>query len=108
MSSDSEQAVIVRLDGQSLPQAVYDEYDLATIEDELIEIITKNDAGEFDGNEIGGDGATLYMYSTDAERLFGLIEPALRAYPLCRGAKVTIRHGAPGAAERIVVLDSGA
>ena len=100
----SEQAVIVRLDGQSLPQAVYDECDLSTIEDQLIEIIENNNAGEFDGNEVGEGGATLYMYSPDAERLFSLVEEALRAYPLCAGARVTVRKGPPGSPEREVVL----
>ena len=99
-----EQAVIVHLDGQGLPAEVDDEFDLATIEDQLIDVIATHEVGEFDGNEVGQEGATLFMYGPDAERLFAAIESTLRAYPLCKGARVVVRRGPPGAAERSVIL----
>jgi hypothetical protein len=103
-SGSNDQAVIVYLDGQGLPDEVYAECDLSTIEDQLIEVIERESVGEFDGNEVGPEGATLYMYSNDAERMFSAIEQTLRNYPLCQGARVVIRKGAPGATQREVIL----
>jgi len=99
-----EQAVLVFLDGTGLPDGIYRECDLATIEDRLSEVIECNRLGEFDGNEIGSGGATLFMYGPDAERLFEGIEGILRDYPLCRGARVVIRYGEPGSRERELKL----
>jgi hypothetical protein len=81
-------------DGASLPEAVYEQHDLATLEDELIDI-ERNGLGEFDGNEIGPTETILYLYGPDADALFKGIEPTLRANPLCQIAKVTIRSGGP-------------
>jgi hypothetical protein len=100
----SEQAVIVHLDCTGLPEHVYEQYDLATIEDRLIKVIKRDQLGDLDGNEVGPDEATLYMYGPDAERLFAGIESTLREYPLCQGARVEIRRGAPGAPLREVRL----
>jgi hypothetical protein len=96
--------VIVHLDCTGLPEHVYQQYDLATIEDRLIKVIKRDQLGELDGNEVGPDEATLYMYGPDAERLFAGIESTLREYPLCQGARVEIRRGAPGAPLREVRL----
>lgn len=99
-----EQAVLVHLDNNDLPDHIYQEYDLGTIEDRLIEIIERERVGEFDGNEVGQGEATLFMYGPDAERLFAAIEQTLREYPLCQGARVEIRRGGPGAPQREVRL----
>ena len=96
----SEHAVLVHLDGTGLPAAVYKEYALDAIETELASIIDAQRLGEYDGNEIGGTGATLFMYGPDGDRLFAGIEAALRAYPLCRNARVLIRPGPPGTTAR--------
>jgi hypothetical protein len=95
-STKNEEAVLIHLDGTSLPDEVYREFDLSTLEDQLIEAITAHQAGEFDGNEIGDTETTLFAYGPDAKRLFEVIEPILRAYPLCRNARVVIRQGQPG------------
>ncbi len=100
-----DQAVLVHLDGMGLADAVYEEHDLATIEDQLSEALTREGTGELDGNEIGQGETTLFMYGPDAERLFRTVEPLLRAYPLCKGSRVVIRAGEPGAREREVKLD---
>ncbi len=99
-----EQAVLVYLDGTGLPLHIYEECDLATIEDRLIEVMERNGLGKFDGNEIGPTETVLYMYGPDAELLFTGIEATLRDYPLCQGARVVIRHGSPGANQREVRL----
>ena len=103
-SAGPEQAVLVHLDGSGLPDHIYDEYDLSTIEDRLIDVIEREGLGEFDGNEVGPGETTLYMYGPDAERLFAGIEQTMRTYPLCQGARVEIRRGGPGAEQREVRL----
>ena len=95
-----QQAVLVHLDGTGLPDHIYREGDLATIEDRLIEVLEREGLGEFDGNEVGPEQTTLFMYGPNAERLFEVIEQTLRAYPLCQGARVEIRLGGPGAQQR--------
>jgi len=104
--SKNEQAVLVYLDGQELPAEVYEEHDLSTLEDKLAEVIESQALGEFDGNEIGPGEAVLYMYGPNAEALFAGIQETLRAYPLCRSARVVIRQGPPGAPERELRLPS--
>jgi hypothetical protein len=96
---DQEQAVLIHLDGTSLPKHVYDEQDLATLEDELIAVVEGQALGEFDGNEIGPTETTPFLYATDADALFRGIEPVLRANPLCQNARIVIRAGGPGAPE---------
>jgi hypothetical protein len=99
-----EQAVIVHLPGGGLPDEVYDNYDLSTLEDQLIEAVDRAGCGEFDGNEFGPAGATLYLYGPDAEALFAAIEGTLRAYPLCQNARVEIRYGPPGSPQREIAI----
>jgi hypothetical protein len=88
----ADQAVLVYLDGLGLPDEVYAHYDLATLEDQLIAAIQAGALGEFDGNECEPSETTLFMYGTDAERLFAGIESTLRACPLCQNARVVIRY----------------
>jgi hypothetical protein len=101
---EPQQAVLVHLCGTGLPDDVYESCDLATIEDQLTEVISQQALGEFDGNEVGPTESTLFMYGPDAERLFAAIEPVLRGYPLCQRARVEIRRGGPGAPTRVVRL----
>jgi hypothetical protein len=70
----------------------------------LHELLTNNEVGMFDGNEVGDDTLVLYLYGPDAELLFQHIEPVLRADEFCRGARAVIRWGGPNAPQREVVL----
>jgi hypothetical protein len=99
-----EQAVLVHLDGLGLPEAAAREDDLASLEDQLTGTIERAGLGEFDGNETGPTSTTLFMYGPDAERLFAGVEQVLRGHPACRGARVEIRRGGPGAGQREVRL----
>ena len=99
-----EQAVIVRLDGSGLPDETYQDYDLATLEDRLIDVVARSQSGEYDGNEFGPGETILYLYGPNAETLFSAIEGTLRDYPLCQNARVVIRQGPPGSPEREVIL----
>lgn len=102
--STDDQAVIVYLKGTGLPDEVYAEYDLDTLEDRLSRTIAEGKLGDFDGTESGPEETALFMYGPDADRLFSGIEPILRAYPLCENARIVIRFGTPGAKLREITL----
>jgi hypothetical protein len=93
----AEHAVIVRLklsdEGFGTSEEVEAIHELS---DRLAETIEGNGVGEFDGDEFGGGECVLYMYGPDADALFAAIEPALRASPLARGARVVKRFGEAG------------
>jgi hypothetical protein len=99
-----EECVLVYLDGASLSDEIYQNYDLSTLEEQLIEAITGNGVGEFDGNEVGPEATTLYAYGSDADALFSAMEPVLRSYPLCQKARVVIRKGPPGSPQAEIQL----
>ena len=105
-TDSNEQAVLIYLDGTSLPQEVYDEYDVATLEDRLTDAISNQSLGEYDGDEFGPEGVTLFMYGPDGQRLFAGIESVVRSYPLCQNARVIIRTGPPGAPETEIAIFS--
>jgi len=101
-----DECVLVYLQSAALPDSE-NERDLSTLfalEDQLIEAIAAKDAGEFDGNEVGPDGATLFAYGADADRLYAAMEPVLNAHPLCNHARVVLRKGPLGAPQRELQL----
>lgn len=98
--SEEQQAVLIHLDGTSLPDSVYEQYDLSTLEDQVIGVLNEQQVGEYDGNEIGPSGATIYLYGPNAEAILNAIQPVLSAYPLCRNAQIVVRQGGPGAPNR--------
>ena len=51
----------------------------------------------------GSDGA-LYMYGPNADKLFEVVEPILRAVPFMSGASVTKRYGPPDDETKKVAL----
>jgi hypothetical protein len=93
-----QEAVIVHLSFVQLPEEFWQ------LNDRLYELLEQNGAGEFDGNEIGGGEATLFAYGPDARRLFSVMEPLLRSYPVCQNARVVIRKGGPGSPQTEVQL----
>lgn len=94
-------AVLIELDSIHLPESVYRDYDIATLENRLEEVMESSESGELDGHETGPENTTLFLYGADAESLFRAVEPVLQDYPLCRGARVTIRQNDQ---ERRIVL----
>jgi tetratricopeptide (TPR) repeat protein len=88
-----EQAVIVTLDGIGLSDETYAENDLATLEHQLETLFTQSGGGELDGHEHGPEDTRLFLYGPDARALYESIAPVLRAYPLCRGARITLQQG---------------
>jgi hypothetical protein len=81
---------------------------LFELEEQLEEVITENELGEFDGNEVATDysDGSIYMYGPSAEKLFEAIKPILEATPFMKGARVLLRFGPPedGVEERTVML----
>ena len=71
---------------------------LFELEKKLETAIGAGKVGEYDGNEMAVDGSDgfLYMYGPDADRLFDVVQPVLESATFMRGAKVTVRYGAPG------------
>jgi hypothetical protein len=86
-------AVLIELDGIHLAESVYKDCDIATLENRLEEVLEFGGYGELDGHETGPENTTVFLYGPDAEALFEAIEPLLRDYPLCQGARLTIRQG---------------
>ena len=66
--------------------------------------INRAAAGELDGNEVGGGEFVIYTYGSDATRLFGAMEPVLRAEPWSPGGHIVKRYGPPGARQETVPL----
>ncbi len=95
-----EQAVFIHLDAVGLAPEVYENYDLAMLEDQLSEALRESGSGEVDGNEIGQGEAIIFLYGANADQIFSDIEPVLRGNPLCQNARIRIRYGSPGSPEK--------
>jgi hypothetical protein len=65
------------------------------LEDMLRGAIDDQGVGLFDGVEFGGGLCILFMYGPDADRLFAVVEPILKAAPLARGGFAIKQYGAP-------------
>jgi hypothetical protein len=102
--AEDQEYVLVRLDGTSLPDDVYEQWDLWGLSERLEEALEHQALGDYDGHETGPTETTLFMYGPDAERLYAGVEGVLREYPLCQNARVVIRRGGLDAPEREVRL----
>jgi tetratricopeptide (TPR) repeat protein len=91
-ATSSDDAVIVTLDGLGLNTEVYHEFDLSTLERRLETRLEEVGGGELDGHESGPETTRLFLYGPDARTLFDAIAPVLVDYPLCRGARIELRH----------------
>ncbi|MGJ5180952.1 hypothetical protein ACQR16_28740 [Bradyrhizobium oligotrophicum] len=67
--------------------------EIADLTAKLQQAIDHHGVGEFDGDEFGGGRCVLFMYGPDADQLFGVIAPILKAFPLTRGSIVIKRYG---------------
>lgn len=77
------------------------------LEDKLIASIEAQGVGEYDGNEFGEGGVTVYAYGPDADALFTAIETLLRDFLPNQGSSATLRYGSAedaAATERVVPL----
>jgi hypothetical protein len=102
-----EHAVIVtyKLSGDGFGEA-HERDAVHALTGRLAVVIESAGVGEFDGDEFGGGEVTLYAYGPDASRLFGTMEPYLRAFS-ARPAHAVLRFGEadnPAAIEQRVEL----
>ena len=75
---------------------------IGELQREMTQAIENAYVGEFDGNEIGGGECVLYMYGVDADALFAVVKPLLKASPSAKGGFAIKRYGEasdPGARE---------
>lgn len=92
----SEHAVLIHLRLSDSAFGTPDEIEhLQALEVELEDAIARAGVGELDGNEIGGGEYVIYTYGPDADRLFGVVEPLLRASSSAREGFVLKRYGGP-------------
>jgi hypothetical protein len=96
---DVEQAVLIRITSLTDPDSGLD-----LIEDPIIDAIETAGVGEFDGNEIGAEGATLFMYGPDADALWDAVDSVVSRSALGPGSHAVKRYGLPGAREVRVEL----
>jgi len=97
-----QQAVLIYFNDTGQADGDYEESGFAALEDELIEVIERENLGEFDGIERGEGEVIFFMYGPDAERLFSGIEETLNHHAVSQGAEAIIRCGGPGAKQREV------
>jgi hypothetical protein len=88
-----DQEVLVRIPLSGQFGSDEEQVAVMALADELTAIVAGAGTAEFDGYEFGDSEATLFAYGADADELFALLEPALRAAPLACGAVVTKRYG---------------
>ena len=71
---------------------------LHNLEAQLEKVIAENRVGEYDGHEISTDynDGILYMYGTDAEKLYKTVQPTLKQTDFMGGATAKLRFGPPG------------
>lgn len=108
-SEKEPQAVLIRLEFASIDSDAVgrdsEVFDLATLEDALQSAMDDADlTAEVDGNEVGPEDATLFLYGSDANAMFRVVKPVLLRHALSQQARVEIRRGGPGAKSRIVLL----
>jgi hypothetical protein len=105
VGSNEEQALIVyiRLSDEKSGTAE-ERQKIFKLEDQIIALVEKSEAGEYDGNEIGEGFFTLYMYGTSASKLWDVTLPAIKSYPALPGSYAIKRYGKPGAKQDRVSL----
>lgn len=97
---DTSQAVLIHLP----PVANDDGYDMGELELIIAEALERDGIGEVDGDEIGYDSATLYVFGPDAEALLVVLEPVLRSHPMAAGARLELYSHWPDALLRTIEL----
>jgi hypothetical protein len=71
---------------------------LFELEDQIEKVLEARDVGQLDGHEIAVDGSDgfLFLYGPDADALYAVIEPVLRASTVTQGGNATLRYGSYG------------
>ncbi len=69
--------------------------------DHLDDALSASGVGEYDGDEYGEGQGCLFMTGPDAQRMFAVVEPLLRAWPVMRDGYV-LRRDVDGKSERLL------
>ena len=94
-----EQAVLIEITSRRDPSVGLD-----TVGAPIIAAVERSGVGEFDGNGMGPDGATSYLYGADAEALWEVVAGAINAELLGLGSHAIVRLGGPGSPARRIEL----
>ncbi|SRR5579875_3026851 len=89
-----EQAIIIHLQLSDKSFGSYKEREaLFSLQNQMAKAIKDANAGELDGDEFGQGECVIYIYGTDADRLFAVVEPLLKSCPLTLGGYAIKRYG---------------
>jgi hypothetical protein len=105
-----KEGLAIYLDGIGLSDEVYETCSADGLAWLIHGTLTKM-GGEIRGSWVGPNETAIYLYGPNAEEMFTVLEPILTAYPLCRNARIVIRHGNPALHPRTVQMprqDGGA
>jgi hypothetical protein len=83
-----QEQLLVYLRGNGLSSEVYETCDTSTLDDLFSKAL--GDEGYVDGDETRETETIMFLQGFDAEKMFELVEPVLRSYPLCEGARIAI------------------
>ena len=103
----AEQAVMVHLELTGGSFGSEDEVEeIRLLGDDCEELVREQRAGAFEGEEFGDAECVLYFAGPDAEQIWHVISPIVRASRLARGGHVVQRFGAPGSREARVAIST--
>jgi hypothetical protein len=100
----TQEGVAVYLDGLTLPQQVYEDYDINELADRMTDALTSAEAGAIRGSWAGPEETAIYVYGKSAEGIFAALKPILSSYPLCQNSRVVLRCGNPKLGPREIRL----
>ena len=90
LEADFNESICIELNGTDLPDEVYEEYDLAGL-DEILEEIDEDEAYFMLGESHYEEDVVVYVIEcVSAKAAWRMLEQAIRDYPLCRSANVTL------------------
>lgn len=90
------QAVIVYLPLHGGDMGSEEERDvLFALQERMMEVLAEAGVGELDGDLWGEGECVLYLYGPDADRLYTVIEPLLKACPQASGGYAIKQYGDP-------------
>jgi hypothetical protein len=98
------EGLAIFLDGIHLSDEVYARCSADELVDAIVRDLGSQRGAEFRGSWQGPEETAIYLYGSDAERIYTAIEATLREYPLCQNARVVVRHGNPARAPREIRL----
>ena len=88
----THQCLAIYLDGASLPDEVYANLDFDAVVSEIGAAAGPDSChGFWQGSEETG----IFFFGSDADEMFGRVEPVIRTLPIAQNARVVVRYGKP-------------